>query len=70
MQKTENGVDAVHMMRSIRDELGRRTAGMTFEQQRTYARKRLSDEAQEGVSDAGSKVSTPEGQDVDAEGRS
>ena len=53
MEKTEQGVDAVHMMRSIRDELGRRTAGMTFEQQQTYVRKRLSEKAQEGVSDAG-----------------
>ena len=68
MEKTEQGVDAVNMMRLIRDELGRRTAGMTFEQQRTYVRKRLSDKAQEVVSDAGSRAPTPEGQGVDAEG--
>lgn len=43
MAKNEETLDAVQMMRSIRDRISKEINGMTFEQQQAYIRKRLGD---------------------------
>ena len=37
-------IDAVRMMRSIRDRISRETNGMSFEQEQAYIRKHLGDD--------------------------
>ncbi len=43
MAKNEETLDAVQMMRSIRDRISKEINGMTFEQQQAYIRERLGD---------------------------
>ena len=43
--KTEKRFDAVRMMRLIREEIGKQTQDMTFEQEQRYIRTRLHEES-------------------------
>ena len=42
MKKTGKRIDAVQLMRTLRDSLSEQMRGMTFEQQREFIEKRLS----------------------------
>ena len=39
--KKEEDFDAVQLMRSLREELGRETAGMSFNEEKEYIRNRI-----------------------------
>ena len=44
-KETEKRFDAVRMMRLIREEIGKQTQDMTFEQEQRYIRTRLHEES-------------------------
>jgi hypothetical protein len=41
MKKNETNLDAVKLMRSIRDDLSRQVSGMTVEEEKDFIRKQL-----------------------------
>ena len=43
MAKTEKSFDAVKMMRDIREKISAETEGMSFEELKSYIKKRLSE---------------------------
>ena len=64
MTKSYTPFDAVQMMRSIWDQLGKQIRGMTFEEEQNYIRRRLRDEPTSGISDAGTGDSVKPGRTV------
>ena len=65
METSNKPFDAVQMMRSIRDKLGKQISGMTFEEEQTYIRQRLRDESTDGISGAGLEDSVQTGRAVE-----
>jgi hypothetical protein len=47
--KNEKDFDAVQLMRSLRDQLGQETAGMSFKEEKEYIRNRIKNTGNQSV---------------------